>query len=133
MPIDPRDGGLDDWFVPSRPPGDADGPDDWFVPAPAASATAQPALSTPPGTADPALTARPAPHPDPLAAFWSLIPSSKWVTPPPIFADVFGRFPLPPAAPPPTPRLNAGYGLLGGGARTCRTRAVLRPTACSAS
>jgi hypothetical protein len=88
-------------------------PDDWFVPAPAAPAMAQPALSPPPGTADPALTTRPAPRPDPLAAFSSLIPASKWVTPPPIFPDAFGRFPLPPAAPPSAPRLNVGYGLFG--------------------
>jgi hypothetical protein len=121
-----RDGGFDDWFVPARPPGDADGlddwfvpasdgnPDDWFVPAPAAPATAQPALSPPAGTADPALTTRPAPRPDPLAAFSSLIPASKWVTPPPIFPDAFGRFPLPPAPLPSAPRLDAGYGLFGG-------------------
>ena len=35
-------------------------------------------------------------------------------TPPPIFPDAFGRFPLTPAAPPTTPRLAAGYGLFGG-------------------
>jgi hypothetical protein len=126
MAIDPQDGGLDDWFVPTSPQGDADGPDDWFVPASdgypddwfvpasAAPATAQPALGPPPGTTDPALATRPAPRPDPHAAYWSLIPASKWVTPPPIFPDTFGRFPLPPAAPPTTPRLDAGYGLLGG-------------------
>jgi hypothetical protein len=113
MPIDPQDGGLDDWFVPAPPPSDADGPDDWFVPASAASATAQPALNSQIGTADPELTAHLTPRPDPLAAFWSLIPASKWVTPP-ISADAFGRFPLPPAAPPTTPRLDAGYGLFGG-------------------
>jgi len=126
MPIDPQDGGPDDWVVPAPPPGDADGPDDWFVPtsdgypddwfvpASAAPDTAQPALGPPPGTADPALAARPAPRPNPLAAISSLIPASKWVTPPPIFPDAFGRFPLAPATPPATPRLNAGHGLLGG-------------------
>jgi hypothetical protein len=39
MPIDPQDGGPDDWFVPT-----SDGyPDDWFVPASGATDTAQPA------------------------------------------------------------------------------------------
>jgi hypothetical protein len=106
MRIDPQDGGPDDWFVPV-----SDGyPDDWFVPAVAA----QPALGPQPGTADPALATRPAPRPDPLTAFLSLIPASKWVTPPPIFPDAFGRFPLTPAAQPAIPRLDAGYRLLGG-------------------
>ena len=59
MPIDPQDGGPDDWFVPA-----SDGyPDDWFVPASAAPDTAQPALGPSPGTADPALAARPAAAP----------------------------------------------------------------------
>jgi hypothetical protein len=67
MPIDPQDGGLDDWFVPARPPSGADGPDDWFVPAsdgypddwfvptPAAPPAAQPRLGPPPSNANPAL------------------------------------------------------------------------------
>ena len=126
MPIDPQDGGLDDWFVPASPQGDADGPDDWFVPAsdgypddwfvPASAApvTAQPALGARPSNADPALASRSAPRPDPFAAFWPVIPASKWVMPPPIFPDAFGQFSLLPAAPPATPRLDAGYGLLGG-------------------
>jgi hypothetical protein len=110
MPIDPQDGGPDDWFVPT-----SDGyPDDWFVPASAAPGTAQPALSPQPGATNPAPATRPAPPPDPLTAFLSLIPASKWVTPPPIFPDAFGRFPLAPAAPPTTPRLPAGYDLFGG-------------------
>jgi hypothetical protein len=105
-------------------------PDDWFVPTSAAPATAQPALSPPPGTADPALTTRPAPRPDPLAAFSSLIPASKWVTPPPIFPDAFGRFPLPPAAPPSAPRLNAGCDLLG---RLANLPDTSSPPTCSGS
>ena len=104
MPIDPQDGGLDDWFVPASPQGDADGPDDWFVPAsdgypddwfvPASAApvTAQPALGARPSNADPALASRSAPRPDPFAAFWPVIPASKWVMPPPIFPDAFGQF-----------------------------------------
>jgi hypothetical protein len=110
MPIDPQDGGPDDWFVPT-----SDGyPDDWFVPASGATGTAQPAPGSQPGAANPAPAIRPAPRPDPLTAFLSLIPASKWVAPPPIFPDAFGRFPLTPAAPPATPRLAAGYGLFGG-------------------
>ena len=95
MRIDPQDGGLDDWFVP-------------------ASSTAQPALGPSPGTAETTPATRPAPPPDPLAAISPFVPASKWVTPPPIFPDAFGRFPSTPAAPPATPRLSAGYGLLGG-------------------
>jgi hypothetical protein len=110
MPIDPHDGGPDDWFVPG-----SDGyPDDWFVPASAAPTTAQPAPGPQPGTANLAPTTRPTPRADPLAAFWSLIPASKWVTPPPIFPNSVGQFPLPPASPPSAPRIDPTLGLFGG-------------------
>jgi hypothetical protein len=105
MPIDPQDGGLDDWFVP-----ESDGyPDDWFVPASAAPATTQPA----PGPQLRTATRR-APRPDPLAAFLSLIPATKWVTPPPIFPDASGRYPSPPTPPPSVPRIDPTLGLFGG-------------------
>jgi hypothetical protein len=85
MPIDPQDGGPDDWFVPASDgyPDDwfvpaSDGyPDDWFVPASAAPGTAQSAPDPEPGTANPTLATRPAPRPDPLAAFFSNIPASR--------------------------------------------------------
>jgi hypothetical protein len=110
MPIDPQDGGPDDWFVPA-----SDGyPDDWFVPASAAPDTPLPGPGPQPGATNPAPATRPAPGSDPLTAFLSLIPASKWVTPPPIFPDAFGRFPLTPAAPASAPRLAAGSGLFGG-------------------
>ena len=113
-PIDPQDGGPDDWFVP-----ESDGhPDDWFVPASAAPGTAQPALGP---QRNPASTAQPAPRPDPLTAFLSLIPASRWVTPPPIFPDAFGRFPLLPGAPPSAPQIEPTGGLLGGLANLSET------------
>jgi hypothetical protein len=139
MPIDPQDGGLDDWFVPARPPSGADGPDDWFVPAPAASPNAgAPAPNAQPSLGNPGRSNPPATRPDPLADYWSLIPASragamawqppiflppnpfshenipasKWVTPPPIFLNSPGQSPSPPAAPPSLPSIPIG-GLLG--------------------
>jgi hypothetical protein len=110
MPIDPQDGGLDDWFVPA-----SDGyPDDWFVPASATPATAQPAPGPQPGAANLVPATRALPRPDPLTAFLSLIPASRWVTPPPIFPDAFGRYPLPPVPPPSVPRIDPTLGLFGG-------------------
>jgi hypothetical protein len=73
MPIAPQDSGPDDWFVP-----EADGyPNDWFVPASAAPATTQPAPDPQLGTANPALTTRPASPPDPLADYWSRVPAGR--------------------------------------------------------
>jgi hypothetical protein len=129
--------GPDDWFVPTAARADTY-PDDWFVPVPAATQNAGP----PPPNAqsslgNPIQSASGAP--DPLAAHWPLIPASragamawqppiflppnpfshenipasKWVTPPPIFLNSPGQSAFPAPAPPATPRLDAGYGLLG--------------------
>jgi hypothetical protein len=126
MPIDPQDGGLDDWFVPAQPSGGADGPDDWFVPAsdgypddwflPASGVpgTAQPASGPPLSSANPTLTARPTARPDPLAAYWSRVPASRvgamaWH--PPIFLDSTKQFPLTVPAPLTTPSDESNTGL----------------------
>jgi hypothetical protein len=85
MPIDPQDGGPDDWFVPAGDgyPDDwfvptSDGyPDDWFVPTSAAPGAPEPASDPQRSTANPALTAQPVPRPDPLAPFWASIPASR--------------------------------------------------------
>jgi hypothetical protein len=119
MPIDPQDGGPDDWFVPASDgyPDDwfvpaSDGyPDDWFVPASAGSGAAPPASDSQRGTADP-----PASRPDPLADFWSRIPASRagamaWH--PPIFLNSDGQFPLTAPAPFSAPRIDPTQGLLG--------------------
>jgi hypothetical protein len=143
MPIDPQDGGPDDWFVPASDgyPNDwfvpeSDGyPDDWFVPASAAPGTTQPAPDPQVDTANPAPTPQPAPRPDPLADYWSRVPASRvgamaWH--PPIFLNSQGQSPLPAPAPLNAPWLGPtrggslgplanllgpgalGYGLLGG-------------------
>jgi hypothetical protein len=111
MPIDPHDGGPDDWFVPAADgyPDDwfvpaSDGyPDDWFVPASSAPATAQPTLGPQPRTANPAPATRPAPPPGSLADYWSRVPASRvgamaWH--PPIFLNSPGQSPLGAPAPP---------------------------------
>jgi hypothetical protein len=153
--------GIDDWFVPTPAP-DPDGfPDDWFVPAsagalashpggwinpnnanaPAAAAAPSPtsAPNPQPSPATPGPSNQPAPaRPDPLAAYWSLIPASRagamawhppiflspdplshenipasaWVTPPPIFLNSPGRPPS--AGPAPLDYSLPAYGLLGG-------------------
>jgi hypothetical protein len=123
MPIDPQDGGPDDWFVPASDgyPDDwfvpeSDGyPDDWFVPASAAGTT-QPPPNSQPGTANPALTTQPAPRPDPFAAFWASIPASRagamaWH--PPIFLNSPGQSPRPAPAPLDAPWLGPTRGPLG--------------------
>jgi 5-methylcytosine-specific restriction endonuclease McrA len=136
MPFDPTsdDGYPDDWFVPGQSPGrtapwspgtDHFFPDDWIYPdnrnAPtpaAAPSSAPPAPSLQPNAVSPAIPDRPAPRPDPFAAYWAMIPASRltavaWA--PPIFPDAFGRFPLLPPAP--APRylpLNTTSGPLGG-------------------
>jgi hypothetical protein len=122
MPIDPEDGGPDDWFVPASDgyPDDwfvpaSDGyPDDWFVPASAAPGTAKPAPDPQLGTANPALATRPAPRPDPLADYWSRVPASRvgamaWH--PPIFLNSPGQSPL--AASLNAPWIDPTRGLLG--------------------
>jgi hypothetical protein len=142
MPLDPpseADDSLqrtgtsypDDWIY----------PDDWFVPAPpAAPATAQPASGSQPNLAAPGISGQPVARPDPLAAYWSLIPASRagamawhppiflspnpsspenippstWVTPPPSFPISFGQFPSTTPAPPDLPLVDTSRGLLGG-------------------
>jgi hypothetical protein len=124
MPIDPQDGGPDDWFVPENDgyPNDwfvpaSDGyPDDWFVPTSAAPGATQPALDPQAGTANPALTTRPAPRPDPLADFWSRVPASRvgamaWH--PPIFLNSPGQSPLAAPAPLNVPRIDPTRGVSG--------------------
>jgi hypothetical protein len=112
--------GIDDWFVPGQSPGriapwspgtDHFFPDDWIYPdnrnAPNSAAAPSPAPPTPspqPDAANPAISNRPAPPPDPFAAYWSLIPASRvgalaWA--PPIFPNSFGQFPSTTPAPPP--------------------------------
>jgi hypothetical protein len=123
MPIDPQDGGPDDWFVPASDgyPDDwfvpeSDGyPDDWFVPASAAPTAAQPAPQ--PGSPNPALTTRPAPRPDPLADFWSRVPASRvgamaWH--PPIFLNSPGQSALAAPASLNASRIEPMRGPLGG-------------------
>jgi len=123
MPIDPQDGGPDDWFVPTSDgyPDDwfvpeSDGyPNDWFVPASAAPGAAQPAHDPQLGTADPTLATRPAPRPDPIAAYWASIPASRagamaWH--PPIFLNSPGQYPLSAPAPIDAPWRGPRHGLL---------------------
>jgi hypothetical protein len=110
MPIDPQDGGPDDWFVPASDgyPDDwfvpeSDGyPDDWFVPASAAPGTTQPTPDPQVDAANSATTPQPAPRPDPFADYWPRIPASRagamaWH--PPIFLNSPGQSPLPAPAP----------------------------------
>jgi len=125
MPIDPQDGGPDDWFVPEADgyPNDwfvpeSDGyPNDWFVPASATPAATQPAPDSRLGTANPTLTSRPAPPPDPLADYWSRVPASRvgamaWH--PPIFLNSPEQSPLGAPAPINAPWIDPSSGLLGG-------------------
>jgi hypothetical protein len=123
--------GIDDWFVPGQAPSPTDLPNDWILPGTAGTDASYPddwiypdnqnAPTPAPGpqpAATPAIPNRPAPPPDPFAAYWSLIPASRvgalaWA--PPIFPNSFGQFPSTTPAPPPlsVPRFPIG-GLLGG-------------------
>jgi hypothetical protein len=143
--------GIDDWFVPQNTGNSASYPDDWFVPAVSGANSIQTAPnseSAPAATANGNTFASPsnnslAARPDPLAAYWALIPASRagamawhppiflppnpfapenipasaWVTPPPIFLHSLGQFP--PAAPEPldVPPTAPAYDLLGAMAR----------------
>jgi hypothetical protein len=72
------DDGPDDWFVPNGAPVDASYPDDWFVPTPSATPSrAQPAPGAPAAATNPGISNPPATRPDPLAAYWALIPASR--------------------------------------------------------
>src|ERR1700724_760442 len=72
------DDGPDDWFVPNGAPVDASYPDDWFVPTPSATPSrAQPAPGARPAATNPGISNPPATRPDPLAAYWALIPASR--------------------------------------------------------
>jgi len=124
--------GIDDWLSPGQAPSPTDLPNDWILPGTAGTdasypddwiypdnrnALAPPAPSPQPG-AIPAISNRPAPPPDPFAAYWSLIPASRvgalaWAAP--IFPNSFGQFPSTTPAPPPlaVPSIPTG-GLLGG-------------------
>jgi hypothetical protein len=157
--------GIDDWFVPGNGRSDASYPDDWFVPqntgnsasypddwfVPAVSSSANSVRTAPNFQSAPIATANgnkfaspsnnsPAARPDPLAAYWSLIPASRagamawhppiflppnpfspenipasaWVTPPPIFPHSFGQFPSTAREPLDVPPTAAAHGLLGG-------------------
>jgi hypothetical protein len=170
--------GIDDWFVPGQAPNSARHPNDWIVPwsaetdaffpddwiypdnrnalppAPAPS-MAPPAPSPQPNAANPAVSNRPAPPPDPFAAYWAMIPASRagamawappiflppnpfshenipasaWLTPPPIFLNSPGQSPLPAPAPAPAPTNDlpdfGPHGLLGGIARMLAARATV--------
>jgi hypothetical protein len=139
--------GIDDWSVPGSGQSDTSYPDDWFVPSVSSNTNS---IQTPPNfqsapvatangnTSAPPSNNSPAPRPDPLAAYWSLIPASRagamawhppiflspnpfapgnipasaWVTAPPITAR------LPDASTSPkVPAFDAGQGLLGAIAR----------------
>jgi hypothetical protein len=111
------------------------------VPAPSAMPnSAQPAPGVQPTPPSPTSPIPPAARPDPLAAYWSLIPASRagamaghppiflppnpfspenipasaWLTPPPIFLNSPGAFPLTAPTPPDDPPTAAAHGLLGG-------------------
>jgi hypothetical protein len=89
----------DDWFVPTNARNVSPYPDDWFVPtgssSPDSTPTAPNSQSAPAVPANRNAFAPPnngsrAARPDPLAAFWSLIPASRvgamaWH--PPIFLE----------------------------------------------
>jgi hypothetical protein len=131
MPIDPQDGGLDDWIAPTPTPNLSDGPDDWIAPAnahrdpypddwiapapSAASSAIQPAAGPQPSSANPGVSKPPAARPDPLAAYWASIPASRagamaWH--PPIFLNSPGQSPLPAPAPLDPPWTGPRHGLL---------------------
>jgi hypothetical protein len=163
--------GIDDWIVPGQASNPTDHPnegvapasagsdpypDDWIYPdgwnaPPAASpGTAPPAPSPQPDAANPGISNRPAPPPDPLAAYWALIPASSagamawhppiflppnpfspenipasaWVTPLPIFLNSPGQFPLPAPAPRDVWPPAAAHGLLGGIGKMLAARAT---------
>ena len=155
--------GIDDWFVPTPASSPTDHPNDWSVPArvrtdtsfpddwiypnnsnaptPDVAPTKAPPAPNPQSSATtPSRSNRSLPPPDPLAAFWSLIPASRagamawhppvflspnpfshenipasaWVTPPPIFLNSSGQFPSAGPAPPNNPPSAAADSLLGG-------------------
>ena len=139
--------GIDDWFVPAPVPNptghpndwiapwsaetDASYPDDWIYPnnpnVPAAPSTAPPAPSPQPSVVAPAFSNRPAPRPDPFAAYWALIPASRvgamaWH--PPIFPNSLGQYPLPAPAPRDVWPTVGADGLLGGVGRMLAERAA---------
>jgi hypothetical protein len=141
----------DDWFVPQNTGNSASYPDDWFVPSVSGANSIQTApnsQSAPAATANgntfaPPSNNSPAARPDPLAAYWALIPASRagamawhppiflppnpfapenilaaaWLTPPPISLHSLGQFPS--AAPEPldVPPTAPSHGLLGAIAR----------------
>jgi hypothetical protein len=139
--------GIDDWFVPAPAPSPAELPNDWIAPwsaetdasypddwiypnspnTPTAPGTTPPAPSPQPSVANPAISNRPAPPPDPFAAYWALIPASRvgamaWH--PPIFPNSLGQFPLPTPAPRDVWPTVGEYGLLGGVGRMLAERAA---------
>jgi hypothetical protein len=161
MPFDPNSplmpagaDGIDDWFVPGQSPGriapwtpqtDHLFPDDWISPdnwnaprPPTAPRTALPPPSPQPNATNPAISNRPAPPPDPFAAYWAVIPASRagalaWqppffpssnplslqniparVTPPPLFPNLLQQFPWEAPAPTNIPSDAAANGLPGG-------------------
>jgi hypothetical protein len=78
--------GIDDWYVPGSGQSDTSYPDDWFVPSVSSDTNS---IQTPPNfqsasvatangdTSAPPSNNSPAPRPDPLTAYWSLIPASR--------------------------------------------------------
>lgn len=119
MPIDPQDGGLDDWIAPRQSANGANHPDDWIAPTagpPAASSAAWPAPSLQSNMASPASSDLPAAPEDPFAAYWAMIPASRadalaWY--PSIFPNSLGQFPSPGAGPLNTLRIDTTQGPLG--------------------
>ncbi len=99
--IDDQDGLPNDWFVPANP--GAVAPNNANLPAPAAAPN-QPAPNLQASAATPGPSnRRMPPRPDPLAAYWALIPASRvgalaWA--PPIFPSsnpfAFQNIPAPP-------------------------------------
>jgi hypothetical protein len=143
--------GIDDWFVPAPVPNptghpndwiapwsaetDASYPDDWIYPNSSnlpAPGTTPPAPSPQPSVANPAISNRPAPRPDPFGAYWALIPASRvgamaWH--PPIFPNSLGQFPLPAPAPRDVWPTVGANGLLGGVERMLAERAAAEAAA----
>ncbi len=148
----------DDWFVLVSAQTNAPYPDDWIypdnrnAPSTAAPSTAPPAPSPQLSSANPAISNRPPPPPDPFAAYWSRIPASRltalaWappvfpssnpfspqnmppsaplgLTPPPIFPNSFGQFPSPGPSPSSVAPSAAANGMLGGIAKMSAARAA---------